>query len=322
LPLFDHPAARQPVGTAWLLAAALHIGAVILFFTAPLQAPWRRPADVVQQPELAGDTVMFVLGSPELRARGPTIQTTPPPGDSAKRSTEPPGSAGAAAAAAAAARPPVTEPTPTPSIAVVPPPAAPQAAAPAVAAAAAVRDAGVTMPAYDPNASRVAPAPQVGDGRLWVTPRPGLPAAVAQAIYGDTVGRNSAAIARLKAMVDSLNQVLDQIQRENRRPAWVVGGTPDKPAWGLDSQYIHIAGIKIPTVALALLGQFLPQGNYDEGLRARQMEYMRQDLMQAAERAQSFQQFRTYVHELRERKQAERDAEQRRRAQDTATAVP
>jgi len=320
LPLFDHPAERQPVGTAWLLAAAIHIAAVILFFTVPLQAPWRKPTDVRHQPEPAGDTVMFVLGSPELRARGPTIQTTPR--DSSKRLTEPPGSAGAAAAAAAAARPPVTEPTPTPPIAVVPPPAAPPALAPAVAAAAAVRDTGLTMPAYDPNASRVAPAPQVGDGRLWVTPRPGLPAAVAQALYGDTAGRNSAAIARLKAMVDSLNQVLDQIQRENRRPAWVVGGTPDKPTWGLDSQYIHIAGIKIPTPALALLGQFLPQGNYDEGLRARQLDYMRQDLLQAAERAQSFQQFRSYVRELRQRKQAERDAEERRRAQDSVKAVP
>ena len=188
------------------------------------------------------------------------------------------------------------------------------------------------MPAYDPNASRVPPpvapvapvaaAPQVGDGRLWVSPRPGLPAAVAAALYGDTAGRNSAAIGRLQAMVDSLNQVLDQIQRENRRPAWVVGGTPDKPTWGLDSQYIHIAGIKIPSAALALLGNLLPQGNYDEGLRARQLQYMREDLMQAAERAQSFQQFRRYVHELRDSKQAERDAEERRRAQDTVKAVP
>ena len=305
---------------AWLLAAALHIGAVILFFTVPLQAPWRARAAVVQQPEPAGDTVMFVLGSPELRARGPTIQPTPTPRDSARRA--PPASAGAAAAAAAAARPPATEPTPAPSIAVVPPAAAPPALAPAVAAGAAARDTSPSMPAYDPNASKVAPAPQVGDGRLWVSPRPGLPAAVAQALYGDTVGRNSAAIARLKAMVDSLNQVLDQIQRENRRPSWVVGGTADKPAFGLDSQFIHIAGIKIPTTALALLGQFLPQGNYDEGLRARQMEYMRQDLLQAAERAQSFQQFRAYVHELRQRKQAEREAEGRRRAQDTVTAVP
>mgnify|MGYP003579427049 CR=1 FL=1 len=49
---------------------------------------------------------------------------------------------------------------------------------------------------------------------------------------------------------------------------------------------------------------------------------MREDLMQAAARAQSFQQFRSYVRELRERKQAEREAEERRHAQDTVKAVP
>lgn len=178
------------------------------------------------------------------------------------------------------------------------------------------------MPAYNPNASNVAPAPQVGDGRLWVSPRPGLPAAVAAAIYGDTASEHAAAITRLKAMVDTLNQVLSQEQREHRRPSWTVGGTPDKPAWGLDSAYIHVAGIKIPTAVLALLGNMLPQGNFDESMRQRQLDYMRADIMQAAARAQSLAQFRIYVRELRERNQAERDADARRRAQDTVKAVP
>ncbi|OLB51333.1 MAG: hypothetical protein AUI08_03440 [Gemmatimonadetes bacterium 13_2_20CM_2_65_7] len=188
--------------------------------------------------------------------------------------------------------------------------------------AAANPDTGVTLPAYDPNAGKVAPAPQVGDGRLWVSPRPGLPAAVADALYGDTTARLSVAVTRLRAMVDSLNQVLDVIQREKQRPSWTIGGTPDKPEWGIDSAYIHVAGIKIPTMALALLGNLLPQGNFDESMRARQLQDMRDDLLHAAARAESFQQFRRYVRELRERKQAERDAEQRRRAQDTVKAVP
>jgi hypothetical protein len=75
-------------------------------------------------------------------------------------------------------------------------------------------------------------------------------------------------------------------------------------------------------MALALLGNLLPQGNYDEGLRARQLQDMREDLLRAADRAQSFQDFKRYVRELRERKQAERDAERRRRAQDTTTVIP
>lgn len=301
MPLFDRQAA-QPLGRAWLITAALHVIAVVLFFTLPLQAPWRQSTRAARESEQIGDTLVFFLGSRELRAKGPTIQSTRR--DSAQRSTLPP------AVAAAAAPPPPAQPLPEP-----PPPAPVVAAAPP-------RDTASALPAFDPSAIRGVFAPQVGDGRLWVSPRPGLPMAVADALYGDTTGRDQKAIARLKAMVDSLNQVLDQIQRENRRPSWVVGGTPDKPTWGIDSQFIHIAGIKIPTPALALLGQFLPQGNYDEGLRARQLQYMREDLMQAAARAQSFQQFRSYVRELRERKQAEREAEERRRAQDTVKAVP
>ncbi|HXE83533.1 MAG TPA: hypothetical protein VN513_09395 [Gemmatimonadales bacterium] len=273
-----------------------------MFIIVPLQAPWRRSSATGQQPEAIGDTVVFFLGTRELRAKGPTAQAQR---DSAQRpSLAPP------PAVAAAAAPPPAAATPTPE------PAAPLP---------------VDKPIRDTNAVRsystvgetvTSLSPQVGDGRLWVSPRPGLPAAVAATIYGDTAGRNQQAIARLKAMVDSLNQVLDQIQREKQRPSWTIGGTPDKPTWGLDSAFIHIAGIKIPTPALALLGNFLPQGNYDEGLRARQLQYMREDLMQAAARAQSFQQFRSYVRELRERKQAERDADERRRAQDTVHAVP
>ncbi len=181
------------------------------------------------------------------------------------------------------------------------------------------------MPAYDPNA-RGSLTPQVGDGRLWVSPRPGLPAAVADAIYGDTTARRIGAIDRLRAMVDSLNVVLDQMQRDKQRPSWTVGGTPNNPTWGIDSAYIHVAGVKIPTPVLAFLGSLLPPnfqgGNFDEELRTRQLNDMRADLLRAADRAQTLQQFRRYVRELRERKQAERDADERRQAQDTVKAVP
>lgn len=253
----------------------------MLFVTVQWAAPWRKGTPVAAERREVGDTLMFFLGTREVRAKGPTIQTT-------KR--EPP-----------------------PEVAALPPP--PAAPSPP--------DTAPTLPAYDPNASRIAPAPQVGDGRLWVSPRPGLPAAVADAIYGDTAVQHTAAINRLKAMVDTLNQVMDQEQREHRRPSWTVGGTPEKPEWGIDSAYIHIAGIKIPTTVLAGLGYlFKGGGNFDEAMRQRQIDYMRADILQAAARAQSLAQFRRYVRELRERKQAERDADERRRAQDTVKAVP
>lgn len=206
------------------------------------------------------------------------------------------------------------------------PPAPPPAQPPPTSAALSPSDTGLSMPAYDPDASRIAPAPAVGDGRLWVSPRPPLPADVAAALYADTAGQKIAAVERLRSMVDSMNQVVDVMQRERQRPSWTVGGGDGEiPKFGIDSQYIHIAGVKIPTMALAMLGSLLPQGNFDESKRARQLQDMREDLLRAADRAQTFQDFRRYVRELRARKQAERDAEERRREKqpaDTVRAVP
>jgi len=274
----------------------MHILAVVLFVTVQWAAPWRKqPSYVVLEPVETGTTMVYMPSAREHRTQGP-----------AERGTH------------EAPRPSATTPPP------VPPPAPPPAAA---AAAALPRDTAPTMPAYDPNASKsVAAAPQVGDGRLWVSPRPGLPAAVAAAIYGDTVTEHAAAINRLKAMVDTLSQELNREQLEHRRPSWTVGGTPDKPEWGLDSAYIHVAGIKIPTAVIGALGLIkgwgFNGGNYDEELHARQLNDMRADIMYSAERAQSLAQFKRYVKELRDRKQAERDAEQRRHGQDTVKAVP
>ena len=150
--------------------------------------------------------------------------------------------------------------------------------------------------------------PQLADGRPWVSPRPALPAVVAEALYGekDTVLLEEQVQRRLRAMLDTLNRAIDVEQRSGRRPTWAteIAGLP----FSMDSQYINIAGIKVPTVALALLGNFLPTGNYDGALEARAYEDMRQDMLQAAARTQNYRDFRKYVKEIRERKQAERDS--------------
>jgi hypothetical protein len=161
--------------------------------------------------------------------------------------------------------------------------------------------------------------PTLGDGRLWVSPRPALPAEVADAMYGEQENKDSVVVHRLRAMVDSLNQIYDEEARDRRKPSWTtdVGGM----TFGIDSQYIHIAGIKIPTAALALLPLRLPQGNYDEAVRARHLEEMRQDLMRAAARAQTYQDFKRYVRELRERKEAEREFRRRQQQADTSKKV-
>jgi hypothetical protein len=175
------------------------------------------------------------------------------------------------------------------------------------------------LPAREPPGFIRPPSP--GDGRLWVSPRPALPSDVADAIYLDHEPRDSQIVARLRAMVDSLNVIVDSEQRANRPPSWVARNGEGKPVWGLDQSGLYVAGIKIPTAALVLLGGLLPPGNYDEAVRRRRLEDMRTDLMQAAARTQNLEHFRRYVRELRARKQAEHEA-QRRQQGDTASVQP
>ncbi len=157
--------------------------------------------------------------------------------------------------------------------------------------------------------------PQAADGRLWVLPRPALPEVVADALYGEPDLRDSVAVGRLRAMVDTLNRQLDSLQIARKPPSWTANVAGEK--FGIDGSNIYIGPIRIPTAALALLGNLLPQGNYDESRRARQLADMRADLLQAARRAETMDQFKKYVKELRARKQAEREFERRARGDTT-----
>lgn len=166
------------------------------------------------------------------------------------------------------------------------------------------------------------------DTRIFPGPRNSLPREVADALYSphDTLPRDTVVTHRLRAMVDSLNHLVELAEREHKAPSWTtdIGGK----TFGMDSANIYIAGIKIPTPVLALLGSNLPQGNFDESMHERQIADMRRDILQAAQRAQTMDEFRRYVREERERKQAERDAVRRQRGdtvhagRDTVHAVP
>jgi len=166
--------------------------------------------------------------------------------------------------------------------------------------------------------------PQEGDGRLWVAPRPALPAAVADALYGTHKADDSTAVRRLRAMLDTINHMIDSAQLARRLPSWTVKNDSGKPMWGMDPSAIYVAGIKIPSVALALLGNLVPAGNYDEAQRARVLNDMRADLMEAAARTENLEDFRKYVREIRARKQAEHEKEEREKKQkgDTTKTTP
>src|SRR5258708_17929654 len=83
-----------------------------------------------------------------------------------------------------------------------------------------------TTPAKQPAA--VGPTffiqpPTGGDPRIWVSPLPAIPADVADAAYGDPDARDSVAVRRLRAMVDTLNQIMAAAQQAGKTPAC----TPD-----------------------------------------------------------------------------------------------
>jgi len=165
--------------------------------------------------------------------------------------------------------------------------------------------------------------PHLENPLIWVGPRPALPAEVADVLYGhhdphDLIPRDSVVVRRLRAMVDSMNRIIDAEQRQHQKPSWTTEVAGKK--FGMDSSSIYVAGLKIPNAVLLALGSMLPPGNYDEGVRDQQLADIRADMVQAARRAQTLQEFRGYVKELRGRKQAERDAARHQR--DTTVAMP
>lgn len=151
--------------------------------------------------------------------------------------------------------------------------------------------------------------PAYETGRLWVPPvdilelgRP-LPAGEGEAVAArpgvETLER--LATERLMAFLDTMPR--DSFAPPSA-PAWtteIAGRT-----WGIDAKWIYLGDIKLPAALLALLP--LPQGgyNFDQARAARELMRMRQELLDAARRAETAAEFQRYVKELRKRKEEER----------------
>jgi hypothetical protein len=79
----------------------------------------------------------------------------------------------------------------------------------------------------------------------------------------------------------------------------------------LDSKNIYIAGLKIPAAVLALLP--IPAGNIDQNRAYNHFMDLRADLMYAAQRAQTLEEFKEVIREIRLRKEREREFEKNQR---------
>jgi hypothetical protein len=160
--------------------------------------------------------------------------------------------------------------------------------------------------------------PQYGAGRVWVRT-----AEAELGVVGESPDLRTHAERIQQAVRDRIKAYIDTMPRDSFAlpppPKWTTQIGEDK--WGVDGSWIYLGDFKIPTILLALLP--LPQGNYDAAQDAAELQSMRDEILNAAQRAQTAEEFRKYVDDLRKRKQAERDAERARRDTTVAgTKVP
>lgn len=261
-------------------------------FTLPARPhpPWWAGALV-----LAGVIVLGWLIITDLPAGVPAPATTREigPGDSTLSMTVP----------AIRAAPPVRHRART--VAVVTPPASPMAAPVASLAGATPSPAAVDSP---PRGSAPVLAPAYGDGRLWVSPLVATPRQIASALTGKSP--QELADSSVTAMVQTYLDAMAREQAANRPPKWTttIGGK----TVGLDSRWIYLGPIRIPTMLLALLPIRL-QGNPTEAEFNARLQVMRADLFEAARRAQTYDDFKAAVKDERAQVEQARQFRQNQR---------
>jgi hypothetical protein len=150
--------------------------------------------------------------------------------------------------------------------------------------------------------------PGLAQGRLWVRPLPLPPRELAQRLSRNRAELvDSAVTSIVQAYLDSIAN--DPASKNQGPPSWTTEIAGKK--FGLDSKNIYIAGLKIPAAVLALLP--IPAGNIDQNRAYNHLMDLRGDLMYAAQRAQTMEEFKTMIREMRERKEREREFEKNQR---------
>jgi len=140
-----------------------------------------------------------------------------------------------------------------------------------------------------------------GSGRLWVGPIEAQLGVVGPSENQSTHAArvDSAVRAKLLAFIDTIPA--DSFATPEVRP-WVTEINGQK--WGIDGSWVYLGGLKLPAILLALLP--LPQGNYQQAREAQELARIREQIIQAAWQSQTNADFRRFVKEIRERKDAER----------------
>jgi hypothetical protein len=156
------------------------------------------------------------------------------------------------------------------------------------------------------GASRIGPG--LAEGRLWVRPLPLPPRELAQRLSQSRAELLDSAVSTIvQAYLDSIAS--DPASQNVGLPSWTTEVAGKK--FGLDSKNIYIAGLKIPAAVLALLP--IPAGNIDQNRAYNRLMDLRADLLYAAQRAQTLEEFKQVIREIRLRKEREREFEKNQR---------
>ena len=163
-----------------------------------------------------------------------------------------------------------------------------------------------TAPAEPASASRIGPG--LADGRLWVRPLPLPPRELAQRLSQSRAELVDSAVSSIvQAYLDSIAN--DPASKNVGLPSWTTEIAGRK--FGLDSKNIYIAGLKIPAAVLALLP--ISGGNIDQNRAYNRLMDLRADLLYAARRAETLEEFKQVIREIRLRKEREREMERNQR---------
>jgi hypothetical protein len=145
--------------------------------------------------------------------------------------------------------------------------------------------------------------PGLADGHLWVRPLPLPPRELAERLAPQRA-------ELLDSMVSVIVQAyLDSIAEDPS--GWNVGSPPSWTTevagkkFGLDSKHIYVAGLKIPAAVLALLP--ISGGNIDQNRAYSHLMDLRADLLYAGRRAETLDEFKEVIREIRRRKERERE---------------
>jgi hypothetical protein len=161
-----------------------------------------------------------------------------------------------------------------------------------------------------PRSSAPDMRPHYGDGRLWVQPMAEAPREIAKALSGKTAQQltDSAVASMVQTYLDAMAR--EQAANPTALPSWttkIAGKTV-----GLDSKWIYLGPIKVPTMLLALL-PIKMNGNMSNYQYNKQLESMRADLFEAARRAATYDDFKKAIKDLHDQTERAREFKKNQR---------